>query len=168
MLPLEILTARVRNELSMCSRYLDSTLIVDEESIGEFPVRVEVVLVDVSGPVLLEGRVDRGNEHRFAMWIPRNYPFEKPRVEWLTSIFHPNIMMPEDGGHVCIKLLDEWNFNSTLLSFLKGVEYLLLNPNSMSPFGTNSCTMAAEYFNKRSIAAPPKVRSPLPKVVSRH
>jgi hypothetical protein len=167
-LPPEILTARVRNELAMCSRYLDHSILVSGEDIGRYPLRVEVALVDIPGPVIEDGRVSKRDAHRFVMWITRDYPFEKPRVEWLTPIFHPNIMLPEDGGHVCIKLLDEWNFNSTLLSFLKGMEYLLLNPNPQSPFGSNSCTLAAEYFNKGGIRALPRVRKPMPKVVGRN
>ena len=63
-------------------------------------------------------------------------------------IFHPNIQLPGDGGHVCTKLLDTWNFQSNLLAFIQGIESLLANPNPKSPWGTNSCTSAAQYFNK--------------------
>jgi len=62
-------------------------------------------------------------------------------------------------------LLDDWNFNSTLLMFIKGIEYLLLNPNPSSPFGTETCTAAAQHFNTVKKPQPPMVTAPLPKVV---
>ncbi|MBM4237748.1 MAG: hypothetical protein FJ151_04610 [Euryarchaeota archaeon] len=104
-------------------------------------------------------------EHRFSMIVSREYPFEKPLVIWKTPVFHPNIMMPEDGGHLCAKLLDDWSFNSTLLSFIKGIESLLLNPNPFSPFGSETCTAAAAYFNKAKLKSPPIICPPAPKVV---
>jgi ubiquitin-protein ligase len=99
------------------------------------------------------------------MVIGKDYPFEKPTVIWLTPIFHPNIMMPEDGGHLCTKLLEDWSFNSTMISFIKGVESLVMSPNPSSPFGTDSCTAAAEYFNNGEKRLPPMLSAPAPKVV---
>lgn len=63
-------------------------------------------------------------------------------------------MPPEDGGYVCTKLLENWGFNSTLLSFIRGVEWLLINPNPANPFGNDTCTRAAAYFNKRGYKPP--------------
>ena len=57
-------------------------------------------------------------------------------------------MPPEDGGYVCTKLLDKWTFNSNLIAFIKGIEVLLASPNPKSPFENDTCTRAAEYFNK--------------------
>jgi ubiquitin-protein ligase len=64
----------------------------------------------------------------------------------VTPIFHPNIMPPEDGGYVCIKLLDKWSFGSTLLSFVKAVEHLVMNPNPLNPFGADICVESSEFF----------------------
>jgi ubiquitin-protein ligase len=85
----------------------------------------------------------------------------------MTPIFHPNIMMPEDGGYVCTKLLEDWSFNSTMISFIKGVESLVTTPNPSSPFGTDSCTAAAEYFNSGERRLPPMLSAPVPRVVGR-
>ncbi len=73
-------------------------------------------------------------------------------------------MAPEDGGHVCTKLLSEWSFNSTILTFVKGIESLLMAPNGESPFGTSSCTEAAAFFNNGTRTLP-IVTTALPKVV---
>ncbi len=42
-------------------------------------------------------------EHRVAITFPLDYPMKKPRMRWLTPIFHPNIN--EEGTYVCI---DVW------------------------------------------------------------
>jgi len=93
------------------------------------------------------------------MKITEEYPYEKPIVRWRTPIFHPNIMLPEDGGHVCTKLLDTWGFNSNLLAFIQGVESLLTNPNPLSPWGSKSCMAAAKYFNDTPYTPPTIVKT---------
>ena len=164
-LPSDILLARLRNELRACSAYVPNQ--PDLGGSFKFPVEVDIELSKVPGPVVESGKVARRYNHRFRMVIGRDYPFEKPTVIWLTPIFHPNIMMPEDGGHLCTKLLEEWSFNSTIISFIKGVESLVMSPNPTSPFGTDSCTAAAEYFNNGEKRLPPMLSAPAPRVVAK-
>jgi ubiquitin-conjugating enzyme E2 C len=164
-LPREVLIARLRNELAICQRCLRHPIVADIDALDTFPVGVEMSLLQIPGYELAQGRLRKRYHHRFSMTITEDYPFHKPQVTWLTPIFHPNIMMPEDGGFLCNKLLDDWSFNSTLLMFIKGIEYLLLNPNPASPFGTETCTLAAEYFNRVQKVALPLASAPLPKVV---
>ena len=164
-LPMEVLRSRLSNEVSACQRYLRHRIEVSNEAYSEFPLEIRIDMEDVPALVLVDGDLVKIFDHTFSMIINEEYPFEKPLVIWRTPIFHPNIMAPDDGGHVCIKLLDDWSFNSTLLSFVKGIETLLLNPNPSSPFGTSSCTAAAEYFNCGRRTAPPVICKPLPKVV---
>ena len=164
-LPREVLISRLRNELTMCQRCLRHPIDEVDGAFQEFPVEVEISLVQIPAYELVNGRIQKRFHHRFHMAITEDYPFQKPLVTWATPIFHPNIMTPEDGGLLCNKLLEDWSFNSTLLMFVKGIEYLLLNPNPASPFGTESCTLAAEYFNKVRRVAPPLASVPLPKVV---
>jgi len=166
-LPIEILRSRLANEVMACERGSRTTMRLSDPEMVVFPVSIEVGLPKVPGPVLEGEKVVYRYDHRFRMIITKNYPFEKPMIIWLTPIFHPNIMMPEDGGYLCNKLLDDWNFNSTLLMFIKGIEFLLLNPNSSSPFGTETCTAAAQYFNTIKRVQSPIATVPLPKVVSR-
>ncbi len=164
-MPREVLISRLRNELSICQRCLRHPIVVGEEAFDEFPVEIELSLVQIPALELVEYRIGKRYHHRMALSISDEYPFHKPQVTWLTPIFHPNIMMPEDGGFLCNKLLEDWSFNSTLLMFIKGIEYLLMNPNPASPFGTETCTLAAEYFNRSGKASPPVPSVPLPKVV---
>jgi hypothetical protein len=164
-LPADILIARLRNELHACVGYIKSAPDLSDRSKVHFPVECEIELSKVPGPVVDGGKVGRRYSHRFRMVIGAEYPFEKPTVIWLTPIFHPNIMMPEDGGHLCTKLLEDWSFNSTMITFIKGVESLVTAPNPASPFGTDSCTAAAEYFNNGEKRLPPMISAPAPKVV---
>jgi ubiquitin-conjugating enzyme E2 C len=164
-LPPDILLFRLRNELRSITNYVSSMPeLIDRAS---FPLDIEIKLTRVPGPVVESGKVTLRYDHCFKMVINENYPYEKPTVMWLTPIFHPNIMMPEDGGHLCTKLLDEWSFNSTIISFIKGVESLVMNPNPSSPFGSDSCTAAAEYFNTGEKRLPPLLSAPPPRVKAR-
>lgn len=164
-LPEEILKFRLHNEISACRLATKATINVSDEELQSFPLEIDVTINQLPGPVYDGGKVTYRYTHAFKMIIDREYPFEKPLVIWKTPIFHPNIMQPEDGGHVCTKLLSDWNFNSSLLSFLKGIESLLLSPNGSSPFGTNSCTMAAEHFNKEGLKAAPLAKTVQPRVI---
>jgi hypothetical protein len=163
-LPVDILVTRLNNELSSCQRYLKRPIELTGPKI-RFPIEVEIELAKVPGLVIDGSKVVRRYEHGFRMLIGPDYPFEKPTVIWQTPIFHPNIMLPEDGGHLCTKLLEDWSFQSTMISFIKGVESLLMNPNPASPFGTDSCTAAAEFFNSGQNRLPPMVCSLRPKGV---
>lgn len=165
-LPADILATRLRNELSACGSYIKVMPDLSVPSRIKFPVEVDVELTKVPGPVCEAGKVGSTYDHRFRIVIGKDYPFEKPVVRWLSPIFHPNIMMPEDGGHLCTKLLEDWSFNSTIVSFIKGVESLVMNPNPASPFGTDSCTAAAEYFNTEEVKLPPIIKPRAPKVVN--
>ena len=64
-------------------------------------------------------------------------------------------MMPEDGGLVCMKLLNDWSYGTHLLSFIKSIEALIAQPNIASAFGTDSCMQAVQFFrdNKVKIGA---------------
>jgi ubiquitin-protein ligase len=162
-LPEDILRVRLQNELEECRGYLRREI---EGRSEVFPMRLQMRLDRVPGPIMQGEKVVNRYEHAFVVHIDSEYPFQRPRVQWLTPIFHPNIMMPEDGGMVCTRLLSEWGFRSTLLSFIKGIEALLASPNPESPFGTNSCILAARHFEKMPYRSPPALIRPLPRVVA--
>lgn len=163
-LPVELLRSRLKNEIASCRRNLKVSLDVSDEELAKFPVNVDVTLLQVAGPVMKDGKLTFEYNHRFRMIIGAEYPFEKPLIIWQTPIFHPNIMGPEDGGHLCTRLLSDWGFNSNLLTFIKGIESLLVEPNGTSPFGTDSCTRAAQYFNGQGNKVAPVAKTVKPKV----
>ncbi len=145
-LPPQVLKRRIATELRDCGKYLGSDFKFDSEK-AEFPIRIDMHISKVVG---YEAPGKATTEHDFYIILTEEYGMQKPEVRWKSGIFHPNIMAPEDGGYVCTKMLDTWDFGTPLLTFLKGVEILVSNPNPMSPFGTESCMEAAKYFSDDS------------------
>ena len=156
-LPKDVLRIRLKNEVEICQRELRHHMSVSDSSLSSFPILINVTFLRVPGPSWEDGKVIHRFVHRMAVLITDEYPVEKPIVKWRTAIFHPNIMPPEDGGYVCTKLLENWDFSSTLLAFVRGIEWLLVNPNPSNPFGSDTCTRAAEYFNRNAYTPPASV-----------
>lgn len=151
---MDVLRLRIRNEVEMCQRELRHHVTVSDPTLTDFPIMINVTFLRVPGPCWEESKVVNRFVHRMAILISEDYPIERPIVKWQTPIFHPNIMPPEDGGYVCTKLLENWDFSSTLVSFIKGIESLLVNPNPGNPFGCDACTRAAAYFNRHRYQPP--------------
>ncbi len=153
-MPPEVLRTRITNEFRQCQRELRHHMTISDPTLATFPVMINVTLMRVPGPDWEENKVVHRFVHRMALIIGEDYPVERPIVKWQTPIFHPNIMPPEDGGYVCTKLLENWDFSSNLLTFIKGIESLLVNPNPANPFGNDTCTRAAAYFNRNKYVPP--------------
>ena len=153
-LPLDLLRIRLRNEIEMCQRELRHHIAISDPALSSFPVMINVTFLRVPGPDWEQGKVVHRFVHRMAVIVSEDYPMEKPIVKWQTPIFHPNIMAPDDGGYVCTKLLENWDFSSNLVTFIKGIESLLVNPNPKNPFGNDMCTRAAAYFNRNKYQPP--------------
>ena len=141
-LPPQVLKRRIATELRDCSRYLGSDFKFDPDK-AEFPIRIDMHLSKVVGYEAPDRPI---TAHDFYIILSSDYGIQRPEVRWKSRIFHPNIMDPSDGGYVCTKMLDKWDFSTPLLTFLKGVEILVSEPNPMNPFGTDSCMEAARYF----------------------
>ena len=151
-LPMHVLRMRLKNELEACKReFKHHEIVAEDPEFTKFPTRIYVTLKNVPGPVLKDGKVTLVMQHKFVMIITDEYPYRKPIVQWLTDIFHPNITKPEDGGHFCSGLLKNESFNFSLVSFIKSVEALLMNPNPYSPWDTDSCMAAAKYFHQKNV-----------------
>ena len=123
---------------------------LSDKNFSSFPLTFLVTLMDSPGPSIENGVITTKYSHSLKIIITDDYPYQTPIVRWTSPIFHPNIMGPEEGGYVCTRLLKEWDFSSNLVSFIKGIESLLSNPNPDNPFESQGCTQAAEYFNKNS------------------
>jgi len=137
-----VLIKRINNEILGLNDHLGIRIKAVPEN-AEFPIEITIALKNTPARI---SREEFGNEHIFTIIVSDEYPYERPRAKWKTQIFHPNIMMPEDGGSVCVKTLDNWSFGSSLLSFVKGVEQLISDPNPLNPYGTDSCIEAAKWY----------------------
>jgi ubiquitin-conjugating enzyme E2 C len=145
-LPKDILVTHIKNEITECKRSLKHHIDVSDPTLATLSVKLGITIVDIPGPILRGETIKHKYTHKLSIIITDNYPYQIPIVRWRSEIFHPNIMTPEDDSLVCTKLLDDWNFRSTLFTFITGIKCLLSDPNPDSPFENDSCTRAAEYF----------------------
>jgi len=163
-LPKDILITRIKNELLECKKHMKHRITLSDPELQKFPIEIMVTLVETPGPIMEEGKIKTLYTHNFKIIVTEEYPFQTPIVRWKTKIFHPNIMLPEDGGYVCTRLLDDWSFGSNLFTFIEGIESLIGSPNPGNPYESDSCTRAAEYFNKHQYSPPdvfPSRKKPL-------
>lgn len=141
-----VLIKRLNNEIEGLNDYLKLS-VPPIPLDAKFPIELRIGLKNTLARI---SKDQTSNDHQFILIISEEYPYERPKATWTTPIFHPNIMMPEDGGFVCVKTLDNWSFGSSLLSFVKGVEQLISDPNPMNPYGTESCMEASAWFRKNT------------------
>ena len=139
--PREIVIKRIRNELRDCSQYLGNDISIEDDL--ELPLELDM---RISNVLAYESPDKVISEHGFKIIITEDYGQRKPEVRWTSHIFHPNIMDPDDGGLVCMRMLDDWDYGTRLVTFLSSIVALLSNPNPRSPFGTDSCMAAARFF----------------------
>ncbi|XP_034950238.1 ubiquitin-conjugating enzyme E2 T-like [Chelonus insularis] len=76
--------------------------------------------------------------------IEDSYPFEPPRIKFITPVYHPNI---DTSGRICMDLLKMppkggWNPTLTLENIFVAVQLLLSHPNPDDPVMPN---IANEY-----------------------
>ncbi len=145
-LPRAMLVARLRNEVANARRKTRHVIVVEDSDFEKFPVTVAITLRGAPGPVRKGKEVGQVDTHRLTLQVTKDYPYQKPIVQWMSEIFHPNIMTYSEGGFVCTKFLDNWSFDSELADFLRGLEVLLQKPNPNSPYATCTCNEAAAYF----------------------
>jgi ubiquitin-protein ligase len=153
-LPKNILRKRLKNEIELCKVHFKHEFEVEDPEFEKFPTTIFVNLKNIPGPVLRGNNIIHSFEHRLRIEISEEYPYLKPTARFLTEVFHPNIVPAKRGGWVCIKLLDNWDFSSNLVTFLKGIEALLSNPNPKSPYQDKESIKAAFYFLKNPYLPP--------------
>lgn len=158
-LPKNILRKRLKNEVELCKCHFDHEFVVEDPEFSKFPTTVFVTLKNIPGPVIKGNNIGHSFEHKLRIEISEEYPYHKPTARFLTEVFHPNIVPAKRGGWVCIKLLDNWDFSSNLVTFLKGIEALLSNPNPKSPYQDAQTIKAAFYFMKNPYIPPSMVSS---------
>jgi ubiquitin-protein ligase len=159
-----VLRKRLQNEIAQVRRKTGHSVMVKDPTFSQWPVVIELVLKNAPGPVRRQERVTNKYTHKLRVTITREYPYQKPIVEWGSEIFHPNIMEPFDGGYVCTKLLDKWTAKDNIHKFIVGLETLLANPNPRDPYATSTCKEAAVHFADHPFRPKPVPKAPKPRV----
>jgi len=97
-----------------------------------------------------------GGYFKADMEFPPTYPFEPPKVRFLTKMWHPNIY---DNGEVCISILhpptedpqsgeqasERWNPTQNVRTILMSIISLLNEPNCSSPANVDASVMFRRY-----------------------
>lgn len=86
---------------------------------------IEAVVNGAEGTPYADGRF------RLQLSIPQRYPFEPPKVHYVTPIYHPNI---DSAGRICLDTLNmppkgAWKPSLNIGTVLKSLQLLMSEPN---------------------------------------
>ncbi len=141
-LPSDMWIKRINNELDVLRKEGYNIDVREEED----DIYIDLNLEDTPGPVLIGKSVGTSFKHQVRLHLNREYPFSPPSVTWKTSIFHPNVLPPEDGGCVNMGYIDGWELSHNLSVLISKMEKLLLEPDIDLRHEHPICLEAAERF----------------------
>ncbi|KAG0320379.1 Ubiquitin-conjugating enzyme E2 T [Dissophora globulifera] len=106
-----------------------------------------------SGKTELSGLTETpydGGTFKVDIHIPEKYPFEPPRCQFLTRVYHPNI---DDQGRICLNILKgppkgTWGPAISITTLLISLRILLANPNPDDPLLAD---VASEFNENRDL-----------------
>ena len=76
-----------------------------------------------------------GGVFKLEISIPERYPFEPPKLRFVTPIYHPNV---DSGGRICLDILKvpphgSWRPSINISSILTSLQLLMAEPNPDDP-----------------------------------
>ncbi|KAL4224575.1 Ubiquitin-conjugating enzyme E2 T [Mactra antiquata] len=91
-----------------------------------------------------------GGVFKLEIQIPERYPFEPPKVKFVTPIYHPNI---DTGGRICLDTLKmppkgAWKPCLNIGTVLTSIQLLMAEPNPDDPLMTD---ISNEFRHNRSL-----------------
>ncbi len=118
------------------------------------PVRVKLVgednyqhlIGEIDGP---QDTVYQGGVWRVDIVIPANYPFEPPKMKFITHLWHPNVS--SQTGAICLDILKDaggaWSPALTMRTALMSLQALMCAPEPKDP---QDAVVAGQYISDRS------------------
>ncbi|KAF9549655.1 Ubiquitin-conjugating enzyme E2 T [Mortierella hygrophila] len=114
-----------------------------------YPVNDNIVHLqaEIAGP---EDSPYHGGSFRIDIHIPDRYPFEPPRCQFLTRVYHPNI---DEQGLICLDILKgppkgTWLPSINITTMLISLQLLLAQPNPDDPLLVD---VATEFKENREL-----------------
>ena len=103
-----------------------------------------------------KGTPYEGGLYTIEIKFDNDYPVSKPLCRFITSIWHPNVMI--GSGNICLDFIKVWSPNHTILELILIIYNLLVYPNFNSPINNEAKNpdyeiIAREYnekFGKKS------------------
>jgi len=110
--------------------------VIKSKEIAESGVQLELVKDDLSELAgTVAGPPDTpysGGKYKLEIKIPDTYPFNPPKVRFITKIWHPNVSSVT--GAICLDILkDQWAAAMTLRTVLLSIQALLAAPEPDDP-----------------------------------
>uniref|UniRef100_A0A0D6R477 E2 ubiquitin-conjugating enzyme n=1 Tax=Araucaria cunninghamii TaxID=56994 RepID=A0A0D6R477_ARACU len=93
----------------------------------------------IAGPM---GTPYEGGSFQIDIRLPAAYPFEPPKMQFVTKVWHPNIS--SQNGAICLDILkDQWSPALTLKTALLSLQALLSAPEPSDP---QDAVVAQQYL----------------------
>ncbi|KAE8670888.1 Ubiquitin-conjugating enzyme E2 27 [Hibiscus syriacus] len=129
--------ARVQKELQECGREKDSSGIRVSPKSDNLARLTGII----PGPL---GTPYEGGSFEIDITLPDGYPFEPPKMKFVTKVWHPNIS--SQSGAICLDILkDQWSPALTLKTALLSIQALLSAPEPDDP---QDAVVAQQYLRE--------------------
>ncbi|KAK9277893.1 hypothetical protein L1049_027450 [Liquidambar formosana] len=129
--------ARVQKELQECNRDVE----VSGIKVSPKADKLTHLIGTIPGPL---GTPYEGGTFEIDIQLPDGYPFEPPRMQFSTKVWHPNIS--SQSGAICLDILkDQWSPALTLKTALLSVQALLSAPQPDDP---QDAVVAQQYLRE--------------------
>ncbi|KAK4773304.1 hypothetical protein SAY87_028323 [Trapa incisa] len=117
--------SRVQKELQECIKDIEASGI----KVTPKGDNLSRLVGTIPGPI---GTPYEGGTFQLDITLPDAYPFQPPKVQFTTKVWHPNIS--SQSGAICLDILkDQWSPALTLKTALLSVQALLSAPEPNDP-----------------------------------
>lgn len=137
-----VLMSRIRKELEELGKDKSSGISVRQNSEDSAMAYTGTV----SGPA---DTVYAGGQWLVEIKLPKNYPFEPPKMRFMTPLWHPNVS--SQTGAICLDILKDgpsgaWSPALTMRTALMSLQALMCAPEPKDP---QDAQVATQYLNDR-------------------